>query len=67
MGQKSVDRPGYPVLVKYKNIAKMAIPITNIAKIALITPLFLLFFLISKEPQPAPSYWHGCQYPVTWM
>ena len=24
-------------------------------------------FLISKELQPAPSYWHGCQYPVTWM
>jgi hypothetical protein len=23
--------------------------------------------LISKEPQPAPSYWHGCRYPVTWM
>ena len=23
--------------------------------------------LISKELQPAPSYWHGCQYPVTWM
>ena len=27
----------------------------------------LLFDLISKELQPAPSYWHGCQYPVTWM
>jgi hypothetical protein len=44
MGQKSSDRPGYPVLVKYKNIEKMAIPITNIAKIAIITLLFLLFF-----------------------
>ncbi len=23
--------------------------------------------LISKMLQLAPSYWHGCQYPVTWM
>ncbi len=24
-------------------------------------------FLISKMLQLAPSYWQGCQYPVTWM
>jgi hypothetical protein len=24
-------------------------------------------YLIRKMFQPAPSYWHGCQYPVPWM
>jgi len=23
--------------------------------------------LISKMLQLAPSYWHGCRHPVTWM
>jgi len=31
------------------------------------SPSLVKINLISKELQLAPSYWHGCQYPATWM